>query len=130
MKTSKYLLLGMILFICVIVAGSVWMREDCRKKTVGEINAANIFIVKALTLLREGKQQDAFTVLETTVDLNVAASWEQGANLQIVSNTLNRVREYRQNYPQFSEYLKTNSDEVLQKRYKRAAEILAGNGNQ
>ena len=128
----KNLLKGKIFWFCLVLiaiafAGFVgWHRMErrCQIKVAGEKGYEILIITKALIQFRDGRTNDALSVLETVLDMDVAYIWEKAPNIDTTTNALLGVKRYRSLYPMYSQDLKNGGHPVLRERNERANKIL------
>lgn len=92
----------------------------CVTEIAGEKNTANAIITEALVRLRKNQTDEAYTLLETALDVNVVWVGEKLPLAESTTNVLSLVRKYRRGYPQYRESLRHHADTTLKNRNDRA----------
>ena len=125
MKASLYFIAGTLVGFALGTWLINWRAErEMVSHIAGERNFASVVMVNALTHLRKGHTNDAYRLLETVVDRNIAYVGENLPDAVSTSNTFNVLRRYRYGYPEYSESLRAETNAILKARNDRANELL------
>ncbi len=128
----KNLLKGKIVWFCLTLiaiafAGFVgWHRMErrCQIEVAGEKGFEILVITKALIQFRDGRTNDALSLLETVLDMDVSYIWEKVPNFSGTTNALLLVKRYRSLYPMYPQSLQDGRHPDFKERNERANKIL------